>query len=216
MEEYEWGLAVWNERSEEFDRLRVLWSKSADTPKRPLVPAGHPVLWSDPLGRSWVLFGHPFPELRCRATFEAWQDPDQWERLMPPTVVMSSEGEPIRPHDGVHAGAIAWNAFRGRWITVFLQSGGKPSPFGELWYAESPSPLGPWGRAVKVLSHENHTFYNPSLHPELTATNAPFVLFEGTYTKQFADKSEPTPRYEYNQILYRLELDQPALAPARD
>lgn len=216
MEEYEWGLAVWNERSEEFERLRVLWSKSTEFPKRPLVPAGHPVLWTDPSGGQWVLFGHPFPEMRCRATFESWQDPTQWERLSPPAGVLSAEGDELRAHDGVHAGAIAWNAYRGRWITVFLQSGGKPSAFGELWYAESKSPLGPWGRAVKVLSHENHTFYNPCLHPELTPTNAPFVLFEGTYTKQFADKPEPTPRYEYNQILYRLDLDEPALAPARD
>ena len=31
---------------------------------------------------------------------------------------------------------------------------------------------------------------------------------------QFANKPEPTPRYDYNQILYRLDLDDPALEPA--
>jgi hypothetical protein len=31
----------------------------------------------------------------------------------------------------------------------------------------------------------------------------------------FADKPHPTPRYDYNQIIYRLDLDDPALAPAQ-
>jgi len=41
------------------------------------------------------------------------------------------------------------------------------------------------------------------------------LLFEGTYTMQFADRPVPTARYDYNQILYRLDLDDPALAGAR-
>ena len=40
-------------------------------------------------------------------------------------------------------------------------------------------------------------------------------FFEGTYTAEFADKPEPTPRYNYNQMLYRLDLDDPALGAAR-
>ena len=91
---------------------------------------------------------------------------------------------------------------------------GKPSAFGELWYAEADSPVGAWGRAVKVLSHDNYTFYNPRLHPEFTPTNSPILLFEGTYTMQFADKPHPTARYDYNQIIYRLDLDDSALQPA--
>jgi hypothetical protein len=31
----------------------------------------------------------------------------------------------------------------------------------------------------------------------------------------FADKPEPTPRYDYNQILYRLDLDDPKLKGAQ-
>ena len=92
---------------------------------------------------------------------------------------------------------------------------GKPSAFGELWYAEAAAPTGPWGPAVKVLSHDNYTFYNPKLHPNLTPSDSPILLFEGTYTKQFADRPEATPRYDYNQILYRLDLDDPALAKAQ-
>lgn len=216
LEEYEWGLAVWNEQSEEFDRLRVLWTKTKASPKRPPVPAGHPVLWRDEAGKDWVLFGHPFPNLRCPATFEAWQDDSTWESLTPPTsFTAAANDESIKPHDGVHSGSIAWNEYRQRWVTVFLQAGGKPSALGELWYAEATSPTGPWGKAVKVLSHENYTFYNPRLHPELTPEGSPILLFEGTYTQQFANRPTPTPRYDYNQILYRLDLDDPALKAAQ-
>ncbi len=77
-------------------------------------------------------------------------------------------------------------------------------------------PFGPWGPAVKVLSHKNYAFYNPALHPEFTSPDSPILLFEGTHSTTFAFHAEPTPRYEYNQILYRLDLDDPKLAPARD
>jgi len=96
-----------------------------------------------------------------------------------------------------------------------MEAFGKPSVFGELWYAEADQPVGPWGKAVKVLTHENYTFYNPRLHPEFAPVDSPILIFEGTYTMQFANKPESTPRYDYNQILYRLDLDDPALEPAR-
>jgi hypothetical protein len=113
-----------------------------------------------------------------------------------------------------HSGSIAWNAFRKHWVTVFVQGNGKPSALGELWYAEADAPSGPWGKAVRVLSHDNYTFYNPRLHPDFTPNGSPVLLFEGTYTAEFANHPEPTPRYNYNQILYRLDLDDPSLTPA--
>ena len=159
-----------------------------------------------------MLFGNPLPFLRCPATFEAWDDPATWETLKPQENIESaSDGSRVKPHSG----SIAWNPYRKRWVTVFMQSFGKPSVFGELWYAEAKEPTGPWGKAVKVLSHDNYTFYNPRIHPEFTPSDSPVLLFEGTYTLQFADRPRPTPRYDYNQILYRLDLDDPALAPAR-
>jgi hypothetical protein len=84
-----------------------------------------------------------------------------------------------------------------------------------VWYAEADAPTGPWGRAVKILSHQNYTFYNPRLHPEWTPADSPLLLFEGTFSQMFAERPPPTPRYDYNQVLYRLDLDDPALAPAR-
>ena len=212
MEAYESGLCVWNDEKEEFERLRVLWTKSDAQPKQPAAPDSHPAFWKDEKGKEWVLFGNPLPNLRCPATFEAWQDSSTWEVLKPQESLASAkDGKPVKPHSG----SIAWNSFRKRWVTVFMESFGKPSVFGELWYAEADTPTGPWGKAVKILTHENYTFYNPRLHPEFTPTNSPVLLFEGTYTMQFADKPAPTPRYDYNQILYRLDLDDVALQPAQ-
>ena len=213
LEPYQKGLCVWNDESNKFELLRVIWEKSASSPKPPLCPEGHPVFWKDERGKEWLLFGDPFPALRCPATFEAWQDPSQWETLQPQkNLVSASDHQPVVPHSG----SIAWNAWRKRWVTVFVQFGGKPSHLGEVWYAEADSPMGPWGRAIKVLSHDNYTFYNPCLHPELTPTNSPVLLFEGTYSQTFADRPQPTPRYDYNQMLYRLDLDDPRLRPAQD
>jgi hypothetical protein len=215
MEVYQWNLAVWDDDSEQFKPLRVLWTKSPETPKPPSLPQGHVVFWTDAAAKQWALFAHPFPSLRCPATFEAWQDSATWEALDPQSALTAAgSGDEIKPHTGPHSGCIAWNAWRKRWVAVFMQAFGKPSAFGELWYAEAAAPTGPWGKAVKVLSHDNYTFYNPRLHPELTPTNSSVLLFEGTYTTSFADRPPATPRYDYNQILYRLDLDDPALAPA--
>ena len=213
LEIYEWGLCVWDDAAEKFNQLRVVWTKSEKSPKPPTVPDGHPVFWKDAGGKEWVLFGNPLPFLRCPATFEAWQDSTTWEVLKPQASLPSAkDGKPVKPHSG----SIAWNDFRKRWVTVFMESFGKPSSHGELWYAEAVSPTGPWGQAVKVLTHDNYTFYNPRLHPEFTPTNSPILIFEGTYTAEFADKPQPTPRFNYNQMLYRLDLDDAALAPAQE
>ncbi len=211
LEAYEWGLAVWDEEKSVFEKLKTIWTKSEAAPKAPPVPEGHPVTWRDATGKDWLLFGNPFPTLRCPATFEAWQDAKTWERLTPPTSLVGSHGETVKPHSG----SIAWHPWRQRWVTVFMQAFGKPSAFGELWYAESDSPTGPWGTAVKVLSHDNYTFYNPRLHIGFTPSGSPQLFFEGTYTMQFADHAPPTPRHDYNQILYRLDLDDAALKPAQ-
>lgn len=216
LEAYEWGLCVWDEAHRRFERLKVLWTKTAASPQPPPHPEGHAVRWTDPAGRDWVLFANPFPALRCPASFEAWQDPTTWEVLNPPATLRAAGGsEVVRPHRGAHSGSIGWHPWRRRWVAVFMEAFGKPSAFGELWYAEADAPTGPWGPAVKVLSHDNYTFYNPRLHLELTPPGSPFLLFEGTYTAQFADRPAPTPRYDYNQVLYRLDLDDPALAPAQ-
>ncbi|HUS34997.1 MAG TPA: hypothetical protein VM680_06560, partial [Verrucomicrobiae bacterium] len=131
--------------------------------------------------------------------------------LKPQETLKSIEGANVK----LHSGSIAWNQFRKRWVTVFMEHFGKPSVFGEIWYAEADHPTGPWGPAIKVLSHDNYSFYNPRLHPEFTPADSPILIFEGTYTKDFADRPHPTPRYEYNQVMYRLDLDDRKLRPAQ-
>ncbi len=211
LDAYEWSLAVWNEEKNVFEKLKTVWTKSDATPKAPPVPDGHAVAWRDAAGKDWLLFGNPLPRLRCPATFEAWQDAKTWEVLTPQASLPSASGGTVKPHSG----SIAWHPTRKRWVTVFMESFGKPSVFGELWYAEADAPTGPWGTAVKVLSHDNYTFYNPRLHIEFTPEGSPWLFFEGTYTAEFANKPTPTPRYNYNQILYRLDLNDAALKPAQ-
>ena len=53
---------------------------------------------------------------------------------------------------------------------------------GLLWLSGRAD--GAVGPAVKILSHDNYTFYNPSLHPEFTAENSPVLIFEGTYSAE--------------------------------
>jgi len=209
LDEYDIGLCAFDDDRGVFTPVRRMWKTGEG--KKPAVPRGHPFPWKDAEGRDWLLFGDPFPTLKCPATFEAWSDPTQWQAVPLPSHPRDAGGAEIEPHRG----SVCWNANRKRWISIFTQNHGKPSAFGEIWYAEADSPLGPWGTAVKVLSHRNYTFYNPRIQHELTAPDASFIFFEGTYTAEFADKAAPTPRYNYNQILYRLDLDDPKLSDAR-
>lgn len=210
LEAYQWGLAVWDESQEQFVLHKVLWTKSEQHPQPPPVPEGHAVFHTTADGASWVVFGNPFPTLRCRATFEDWSDPSCWEVLPPPRRLRTVEGTWIEPHSG----SLMWNEFRQRWLVIVMEKFGKPSTFGEVWYLEGLSPTGPWGPAIKVLSHNNYTFYNPRWQPGLSPLSR-YVFFEGTYSALFARHPEPTPRYDYNQVLYRLDLDDARLQPAQ-
>jgi hypothetical protein len=211
LEVYEFGLCAWNDATAAFEGQRVVWRKSAERPEAPPVPDGHAFLAPGAAGERWVYFGNPLPTLRCPATYEAWLDPTRWEKLTPPGTLAGAAGKSVQPHSG----SIAWQPWRQRWVTVFMEKFGKPSAFGELWYAEADAPEGPWGPAVKVLSHENYTFYNPRIHAGWAEMSSPVLVFEGTFTREFADRPPASPRYDYNQVLYRLDLDSPTLAPAR-
>jgi len=203
---YETGLCLWNEDKEIFEPFKVLWKKGGGEPKPPPAPDGHPAFWKDGSGKEWVLFGDPFPRLQCAATFDAWQNPDAWQKLEAQKSVPAFKSNlQIQPHRG----SIAWNAYRRKWVAIFTQYHGEPSALGEIWYAEADQPTGPWKNAIKVVTHNKYTFYNPHLHQDFTEEGSPILLFEGTYTKEFSGTQEATPRYNYNQILYRIDLDEP-------
>ena len=115
----------------------------------------------------------------------------------------------------LHSGTVRWNNHRKRWILVSSQTWGTPSFLGEVWCAEAKSPLGPWTRAVRVVTHEKQTFYNVCHHTFLDRHGGREIHFEGTYGNEFSGNPWKTPRYNYNQVLYRLDLDDEAVRKAR-
>jgi hypothetical protein len=110
-----------------------------------------------------------------------------------------------------HGGSVHWNDFRGKYVMILLQVHGT-SHLGEIWYAEAAAPEGPWLWAVKIVTHDRYTFYNPTQHPFFDQDGGRVIYFEGTYTNMFSATDVPTPRYNYNQIMYRLDLSEPRLA----
>jgi hypothetical protein len=115
-------------------------------------------------------------------------------------------GKPVQ----TSSGSVCWNPYRKRWVMIAVQLFGT-SVLGEVWYAEADTPLGPWVYARKVLTHEKYSFYNPKQHPLFDQQGGRLIYFEGTYTQTFSGNPEATPRYEYNQIMCRLDLDDPRL-----
>jgi hypothetical protein len=110
-----------------------------------------------------------------------------------------------------HSGSVFWNAYRQKWVMVFGQVNGSSSYLGEIWYAEGDTPTGPWVYARKIVSHDKYTFYNVGQHPLFDQEDGRLIYFEGTYTESFSGNPVPTPRYNYNQIMYRLNLNDPRL-----
>ncbi len=132
------------------------------------------------------------------------------EARMSPAAV-GEEGKRIR----LAFGTVRFNAHRNCWVLISGQHGGTSSFLGEVWYSEGPSPTGPFARAVKIVTHAGQSFYNVCHHDQLDEQGGRIVHFEGTYTNSFTKNVAPTPRYEYNQVLYRLDLETPALQGAR-
>ncbi len=109
-------------------------------------------------------------------------------------------------------GSVFWNNYIRKWVMIFGQFGGSTSLLGEIWYSVADTPIGPWVYARKIVTHNNYTFYNPTQHPFFDQLGGKRIYFEGTYTKTFTDNKDPTPRYDYNQIMYALSLDDPRLS----
>jgi hypothetical protein len=104
--------------------------------------------------------------------------------------------------------SVAWNPYRKKWILLAERTG-------SVYYAEADRPIGPWTRAVKIVGHNDYNFYNVVQHPFFDQDGGRIIYFEGTYTAAFSAARELTPRYDYNQIMYRLNLDDSRLDPAR-
>ena len=119
-----------------------------------------------------------------------------------------TSGQKVTPHGG----SVYFNAWRNKWVMITVQQAGESSYLGEVWYAEADTPVGQWAYARKIVTHNKYTFYNPKQHPYFDQEGGRVLYFEGTYANTFSDSSKnPTPRYDYNQIMYRLNLDDPRL-----
>ncbi len=158
----------------------------------------------------------------------------RWQKELPPTdskteqrwvneKTVKAEHARFYPADAttpmnrivLHSGSVRWNEYRKRWVLLAGQLGGTSSHLGEIWYSEAAHPTGPFPNAVKVLSHDRQTFYNVCHHSFLDRDGGRTIHFEGTYTNDFSGNPDKTARYNYNQILYRLDLDAVALKAAR-
>lgn len=119
-----------------------------------------------------------------------------------------NSGKAVSPHGG----SVYFNAYRRKWVMIFVQQWGESSFLGEVWYAEADTPVGPWAYARKIVTHNKYSFYNPKQHPYFDRDGGRIIFFEGTYSQTFSGSAETaTPRYDYNQVMYRLSLDDPRL-----
>ena len=95
----------------------------------------------------------------------------------------------------LHRASVYWNDYRNSWVMIGNQFFGD-SLLGEVWFAEAPTPEGPWENAMKVVTHhngsENYTFYNPKQHPFFDEEDGRIIYFEGTYAETFS--GNPTRR----------------------
>jgi len=158
-----------------------------------------------------------------------------WKRNTPPLTVeqlqkliddgqIQAEASPLRLTDVetgkpvmIHRGSVHWNEFRQKYVMIFNQIGGQ-SMLGEVWYAEAARPEGPWHKTRKIATHYlpatggadkqamTMDYYNPCQHPYFAQEGGRLIYFEGTYANSFSGYPVPTPRYEYNQLMYRLDL----------
>jgi hypothetical protein len=141
----------------------------------------------------WYLYAY----LRVPNDWSAVQDPEHWERR-----------EAKLPPGFKAVSSVAWNAWRRCYIGLFERAG-------EVLYAEADRPEGPWGALVSVARHDHYTFYNVAHHRFFDQEGGRIIYFEGTYTSAFSDAPTPTPRYDYNQVMYRLDLGDSRLAAAQ-
>ncbi len=179
----------------------------------------HPFLYTGQGREYWYLYSLQ----RVPNEWSAVRDPRQWEtfnsetrtwqrgeakfdnrdrRRFPLTDVAT--GKP----SGASASCVVWSPFRNRWLLL-------SEHIGDVFYSEADLPEGPWNQAVRIVHHDHYNFYNVATHPFFNQDGGRVIYFEGTYTTSFTDAKVPTPRYDYNQVMYRLRLDDPRLDPVR-
>ncbi len=189
-------------------RVETTWDSVTDPNRYELLTAIHrpSSIVSRPSSLAWVRYG----ELVGGDSASRAQIADALKKERQDTLFYDAQsGRKVTPHGG----SVYYNAYRHKWVAIFVEAGGKSSYLGEVWYAEADTPVGPWAYARKVVTHNKYSFYNPKHHPYFDRDGGREIFFEGTYSFTFSGSLEnATPRYDYNQIMYRLNLDDPRLA----
>lgn len=124
-------------------------------------------------------------------------------------LIQTTDVETGKPFQ-LHGSSVYWNEYRRRWVMIASEIMGT-SMLGELWYLEADTPLGPWVYGRKIITHDKYSFYNPKQHPVFAKDNGRIVYFEGTYTAFASGAPVLTPWYDYNQIMYKLDLSDERL-----
>lgn len=146
---------------------------------------------------------------------------DQWEKLVKAGLASQQEAwnwvrdTQTGKHVKLACGSSEYNPYKNCWVMVTGEKFGE-SFLGEIWVAAAPAPEGPWTKARKIVTHHSadsvYTFYNVAYHPEFDQNNGRSIYFEGTYVTTYSGNPNPTPRYDYNQMMYRLNLSDRRLA----
>ena len=106
------------------------------------------------------------------------------------------------------ASSVMWSDYRKRWLLLAERGG-------DVYDPEADKPEGPWNKVVRIVHHDNYTFYNVVMHPFFSQQGGRVIYFEGTYTDAFSNTKKVTPRYNYNQMMYRFNLDDTRLGVVR-
>jgi hypothetical protein len=123
-------------------------------------------------------------------------------------VPMDSEGKPVV----MQGGSAAFNPYLKKWVEIAGQKEGSSSFLGEIWVCTADQPQGPWLNAKKIVTHNKYSLYNPVQYPFFAQDGGRTIYFSGTYATTFSRYGDATPRYDYNNIMYRLDLADPKLA----
>lgn len=153
--------------------------------------AGQPVF-------SWVKGGVPFSPANQRLLQAAGliKPSERWLEL-------TEIGSGTKNTD--FSGSISWNSFRKRWVMIAQGN------TGEIWFSEADTYTGPWIYARRIVEHDGYNFYNPVHHSWFDTNEGRTIYFEGTYTSFFTRENYKTPRADYNQVMYRLDITNPDL-----
>ncbi len=247
------GFVIYNDETDQFDKLKTLPSNP------PVVPIGYPFRAKGDDGVEYIYFTDPYPALRVKADYASYLDlsayesytclkpggSDTLERDAAGKLVwawkknsrplksqlqnelvkagqMKADESPFRMRDAKTGKAVLvnncscfWNNYRKCYVMIASEALGV-TVLGEVWYSEASRPEGPWTKATKIITHANkpddaHDFYNPTQHAFFDQDGGRVIYLEGSYVNTFSGNPRTTPLYEYNQIMYRLDLSEPRL-----